>query len=105
MPPEIVPAQPSGPPCAACGAPSAVQWRRRSATDPESTDAVYACAAHPILIDLAAQVHQPSCTAPDPAVVPACGCTPEPLPPPEPLSAPVVTLPSGWTIQAPEGSN
>jgi hypothetical protein len=62
--------------------------------------AVYACAAHAIGLDLAALVHASDCTAPDPAVVPRCSCTPEPPPPedPEMLAAlgPNPALPNHW---------
>lgn len=87
--------------CALAGCPNApiVQWQRRSTTDPTHTDAVYACSEHPISLDLASLIHAPSCTAPDPAHLPACGCTPEPLPQPEP-DLPPVTLPTGWTVPA-----
>lgn len=81
---------------AACSSPAAVQWRRRNASG--GTDAVFGCPVHAITVDAAAHVHVPTCTAPDPARVPACNCTPEPLPPgrmPDPATQ---TLPTGWTI-------
>jgi hypothetical protein len=89
--------------CAACGVDAVVQWRRRSAADPTHTDAVYACAVHAITLDLAAHVHQVGCTAPDPGRVPVCGCTPEPLPPPDPvpLNNPTTTLSTGWVVPTP----
>jgi hypothetical protein len=77
-----------------------VQWQRRSAADPDATVPVFGCDQHLIGLDLAAHVHEASCTAPDPAALPGCGCTPEPLPPQESLSAPVVTLSTGWTVLA-----
>ncbi|GAA2137725.1 hypothetical protein GCM10009760_18440 [Kitasatospora kazusensis] len=85
------------PQCASCGLPPVVQWRRRSADDPTHTVTVLACAAHGITRDLAAHVHAATCTAPDPAHLPACGCTVEPIDPEPafPAAAPVA-LPSGW---------
>jgi hypothetical protein len=92
---------PAGPTCGACPAPAVVQWQRRSAADPEHTDAVYSCGPHAITLDAAAHIHQAACTAPDPATAPACTCTPEPLPPEEPLSSgPTTTLPTGWVVPA-----
>jgi hypothetical protein len=88
----------NAPVCASCGQPASVQWRRRSTTDPASVEAVYACGQHPISLEAAALVHQPTCPAPDLALLPACGCVPEPA---EPVTAPgqdVITLPTGWTI-------
>lgn len=59
------------------------------------TRAVYACAAHGITLDAAALVHQATCTAPQPADLPGCDCTPETRPdsPPDP---PPPELPTGW---------
>lgn len=58
---------------------------------------VYACAAHGLTIDLAAHVHANTCTAPNPASLPHCDCTPESLPAPEIVQAGSPTdLPIGW---------
>ncbi|MFD5564536.1 hypothetical protein [Kitasatospora griseola] len=84
--------------CGACPAAAAVQWRRRNAADPTHTDAVYSCPQHAITLNAAAHVHQAGCPAPDPALLPACGCDPEPLPPPEPMGTETTTLPTGWVI-------
>ena len=87
----------AAPTCAACPTPPTVQWRRRAATDPEHAEAVLACATHGITLELAAHVHAPTCTAPNPAHLPACDCTPEPLPPAEPFTpAPPQNLPASW---------
>lgn len=84
-----------------CPAPAIVQWQRRSADDPDHTEPVYACPQHAITLDAASHVHQPTCPAPDPARLPACGCTPEPLPPTEPMtSGQTTTLPTGWVVPA-----
>ncbi|MEU1800893.1 hypothetical protein [Streptomyces sp. NPDC019937] len=48
------------------------------------TIAVYACAAHGISLDLAARIHQATCTAPAVADLPGCNCSPEPTPEPTP---------------------
>jgi len=89
--------------CARCGVDAVVQWQRRSADDPAHTNSVYACTAHAISLSLAAQIHQVACPAPDVAYLPACGCTPEPLPPPDPspLGGPTTTLSTGWVVPAP----
>lgn len=94
---------PSGLPCGSvggCTEPAEVQWLRRNPDDPDSTDAVRACRTHAISLDLAARVHQAGCTAPDPATLPSCACTPEPIPAGPPPSPPDITLPTGWTIPA-----
>jgi hypothetical protein len=83
--------------CGACTEPPVVQWRRRSADDPDATEPVFACGQHPISLDLAAHVHAPACSAPDPKALPGCDCTPEPLPQPEPITTTTV-LPTGWTV-------
>lgn len=70
-------------------------------TAEDTTIAVQACAGHTIHLEAAAQVHAPDCTAPQPGHVPACDCTPEPLPDPGPLRPPATTLPTGWAIPAP----
>lgn len=44
-----------------------------------TTMPVYACTTHAITGDLAALIHQASCTAPDMAYLPSCNCTPEPM--------------------------
>ncbi|MFF0295543.1 hypothetical protein ACFYST_06030 [Kitasatospora sp. NPDC004614] len=74
-----------------------MQWSRRSLNDPDHTEAVYSCPQHAIALDAAAHVHQPTCPAPDPALLPACGCDPEPLPPEEPMTG-APTLPTGWVV-------
>ncbi|WP_052390409.1 hypothetical protein [Streptomyces sp. NRRL B-24484] len=96
----IAPLPLSTPRCAACGEPAAVQWRRRNVEDPNATDAVYACGPHAITLDAAALVHQADCPAPDPAVLPECGCSPEPAPPPTPVpgAEPTTALPTGWVV-------
>jgi hypothetical protein len=102
--PEVLPsapldAGPSGPRCDACQNPAAVQWQRRSTNDPTHTVPVYACGPHAIGLAAAAQVHLATCTAPDPAHVPACSCTPEPLPAQEPIGPDSsVTLSTGWVV-------
>jgi hypothetical protein len=54
---------------------------------------------HAIELELAARVHEASCVAPGLAVLPSCGCTPEPLPAlATDMDPPTVTLPSGWTV-------
>lgn len=63
--------------------------------------AVHACGVHAIDLDAAAQVHGSACTAPDLAHLPACGCTPEPIPVSAPTAVPTVTLATGWTVPAP----
>jgi hypothetical protein len=67
-----------------------------------TTLAVLACRDHAISLDDAARVHAADCPAPHPQHLPACGCSPEELPPPVPLHTqqPTVTLPSGWTLPA-----
>ncbi|MEW2301983.1 hypothetical protein AB0958_18750 [Streptomyces sp. NPDC006655] len=59
------------------------------------TRTVLACAKHAITLDAAALIHQSTCTAPDPAVLPGCNCTPEGV---EPETPPVTTddLPDHW---------
>lgn len=95
-------ALPSEPPvCSACPQPALVQWRRRNVEDPDHIDAVYACGQHAITLDAAALVHQPACPAPDVALLPTCGCTPEQ--PESVVTLPgqdVITLPTGWAIPA-----
>jgi hypothetical protein len=59
------------------------------------TRPVHACAQHAIGIDAAALIHQGTCTAPNPATLPGCDCTPEqPAPAPPPVSGP--ELPASW---------
>ncbi len=90
------------PACAAPDCPhgAVVQWRRRDGDDPDGTVPVHACANHAIRLDAAALVHRPTCPAPDPAQLPACGCSPE-APVPDPVAQPVTTLPTGWVIPTP----
>ena len=57
---------------------------------------VYACGTHAITLDLAAHIHQSTCSGPNAAALPACDCTPEPLPVPPVLDT--TTLASGWQI-------
>lgn len=89
-------------PCAlpGCSSGAEVQWQRR--IDADATAAVYGCGPHAISLALAAHVHAADCTAPEVALLPGCGCTPEPLPDPTPLPGdqPTVTLPTGWTVPA-----
>jgi hypothetical protein len=61
------------------------------------TRAVYACMTHAIngSNDAGARIHQATCTAPNPADLPGCNCTPEPLPQPDPDPVPP-ELPPGW---------
>lgn len=60
----------------------------------DSTHAVYGCLHHAITREAASEIHQASCTAPDPALLPGCNCTPEPaVPDPDPVLPP---LPPGW---------
>lgn len=64
--------------------------------------AVHACGAHSIGLDLATHVHANTCTAPDAAHLPGCGCTPEPHPvAPAPVDGPTVTLSTGWVVPKP----
>jgi hypothetical protein len=65
-------------------------------TAAETTIAVFACGPHAISMDLAALVHAADCTAPDPALLPGCNCTPEPAPPPEPMHVDALPLPDHW---------
>ncbi|MFD4968951.1 hypothetical protein [Streptomyces sp. NPDC058424] len=67
-------------------------------TGDDMTIAVYACGQHAISLDAAARVHTSSCTAPNDADLPACDCTPESLPQPEPAdeSTPAPALPAHW---------
>ena len=97
--PDILQLAPDGPVCSACGLSAVVQWRRRSAADPTHTDSVYACGPHAITLGAAAHIHQATCTAPDAAHVPACSCTPEPLPT-DPATDPTTTLATGWVVAA-----
>lgn len=48
-------------------------------TADDTTVPVYACATHEISPELACLVHQSICTAPNPASLPGCDCTPEPV--------------------------
>lgn len=91
-----MPDTPPGPLCGrtGCPDPAVVQWQRRCADDPESTEAVHACVPHAITADAAACIHQPECPGPDSGELPACGCTPEPVVE-EPTPAPR-ELPAGW---------
>lgn len=81
------------PNCQADDKPAVVQWQRKNAADPNSTDAVYSCADHAISLELASLLHETTCAAPGAA----CNCTPVALPtsPAEPEQPPV-DLPSGW---------
>ncbi|RCH70453.1 hypothetical protein DT019_02910 [Streptomyces sp. SDr-06] len=64
-------------------------------TQTDVTRAVGACIHHAIGQDAAARIHTKACTAPNAKTLPACDCTPEPLPAPEPDPAPQ-ELPPGW---------
>lgn len=61
------------------------------------TRTIYACAPHAITLEAAALIHQNTCTAPNPASLPGCDCTPEtPKPaPPDDETAPF-QLPEHW---------
>jgi hypothetical protein len=50
---------------------------------------------HAIGMDAAALIHAKTCTAPNPATLPGCDCTPEPAPAPEPPPGPP-PLPASW---------
>lgn len=64
-------------------------------TEADVTRAVHACGQHAISIDAAALIHTKTCSAPNPATLPGCDCTPEPAPAPEPApTAP--RLPASW---------
>ncbi|MGW2936087.1 hypothetical protein ACWDA7_30515 [Streptomyces sp. NPDC001156] len=65
-------------------------------TEQDTLIAVYACGPHAIAMDLAAVVHAADCTAPDPADLSGCNCTPEPPPEPEPLHSDPLPLPDHW---------
>ncbi|MFE5037171.1 hypothetical protein [Streptomyces sp. NPDC056683] len=134
--PTPAPVVSTGPFCAACGEPAAVNWARRPTadevaevirnelarreqllllTDPQlprpdfgplptsdgMTRTVYACADHAISLDGASLIHECTCTAPNPADLPGCDCTPE-TPDPDPMDAPLAarTLPAHWTTGA-----
>jgi hypothetical protein len=58
---------------------------------------VYACAAHAINLDAAALIHASTCTAPNPADLPGCNCTPQPQEP-APIAdlTPAALLPGHW---------
>lgn len=71
-----------------------VQWQRRALA---GTVPVFGCGKHAVSIDLAARVHDVACPAPDEALLPACGCTPEPIPETDLMAAaqaPVFTWPN-----------
>lgn len=65
-------------------------------TAADTAIAVFGCGPHAISMDLAALVHASDCTAPDPAVLPGCNCTPEPEPAPQPMHAVAQALPDHW---------
>lgn len=91
--------------CSACPNWAVAQWQRRAADDPAATVSVFVCAQHTITRDSASRVHAAGCTAPDPARLPGCDCTPEPLPAPEPIVAgDTITLDTGWVVPAPEAT-
>lgn len=80
------------------------ELRNKALPDPEfgplptgegMTRTIYGCAQHAITLDAAARIHQSTCTAPDPDLLPGCNCTPET---PEPETPPVVDdgLPDHW---------
>jgi hypothetical protein len=96
-----------------CTVAPVAQWSRRPTraeldgaeqgqlTVEESRVAVHGCPEHVITLDLATLVHADTCVAPDLALLPACGCKPEPLPMDSRPTAPAVTLATGWTVPAP----
>ncbi|MEY9944880.1 hypothetical protein [Kitasatospora sp. GAS1066B] len=95
----------AGPGCwlTGCATTPAVQWRRRHAIGADDIEAVFACPAHALTLDGAAHIHQPQCTV-DPTRLPACGCTPEPLPAPVQVTAgptPAATTAPGWATPPP----
>jgi hypothetical protein len=49
-------------------------------TAADTTVPAYGCVTHEVSGDLSVRVHQASCTAPNPANLPGCDCTPEPAP-------------------------
>jgi hypothetical protein len=59
-----------------CGQPAVLVWLKYA----DSTDAelvnVFSCQAHQISTALACLTHQSTCTAPNPANLPSCDCTP-----------------------------
>lgn len=59
---------------------------------------MYACGNHAIDMDLAARIHQKTCTAPNEIGQWGCDCTPEPLPEKsEPAADPEPSrLPAHW---------
>lgn len=59
------------------------------------TRAVYGCVDHALNADAAALIHQHNCTAPNPADLPGCDCTPQ-APPEDPPAAPAAAMPPGW---------
>ncbi|MFG3287266.1 hypothetical protein ACGF3G_00380 [Streptomyces sp. NPDC048179] len=65
------------------------------------TRTVYACVDHAISLDGASLIHACTCTAPNPADLPDCDCTPE-VPDPEPMDDPLVArmVPAHWTTGA-----
>jgi hypothetical protein len=65
-------------------------------TEADTLIAVFACGQHAIGQDLAALVHAADCTAPDPATLPGCNCTPEPAPAPQPEHTVALPLPDHW---------
>jgi len=67
-------------------------------TQADSTQIVFACAVHAIDMDRAALVHQSTCTAPNPAYLSSCDCTPEEQPTVTALSE-TLNLPDHWTAQ------
>lgn len=73
-------------------------------TAEDTTVPVFGCSLHAITLDLACRVHQSTCTAPNLASLPACDCTPEPLPPADPAMlaalAPNPSLPKHWLPEA-----
>jgi hypothetical protein len=66
-------------------------------TQANSTQLVLACAVHAIALDLAALVHQSTCTAPNPTTLPGCDCTPEAPPTTDgPALVKALALPTHW---------
>lgn len=102
------PPVPPPPPCghSGCALPAAVHWTRRLTAselaeipaeqqNPDMQLMVYACGPHAINLDLAAHIHQSSCSGPNAAALPTCDCVPEPLPTD---GSGTKTLPTGWQI-------
>lgn len=95
--------------CGACGGTALVVWQRRAKPEElaaiprahggpnqEAVSAVYACGSHAISAELGSLIHQPTCSGPSSAQLPACDCTPEPLPVPTVPEPVPPAMPDGW---------